>query len=422
MNIEKKNGIYEFKSKLIDKNLYKPKKKNYFYWIDINRGFSIICLVLTHSGFAAHLSRLTYPNFYIFDLFHYLVIPIFIFLSGYAMAINYPQIDNYKVYLKKKLKYIVPNYLIWGFITVFFTFCWSYINNNQIGKLFNIKEILFLLINSFFLVITGVVNVIYFVFFIIQFYIIYPILLKIMNKFKKPQFFYFVSLLIIIFLIYFLERYFGIFNFTKFNFTIQFDSEHTFDVYPFCGIFFAPNSLIFLSVFILGMVCGKNKKILSTIKHNKLIIIFLLVIFSLYLFLGPCVNHLFSAPIVLVIVSFFYKMTLKSNTNINEKKNIKNNLKTNQNNLNLKIEFVKEKSKNVLWKLGINSAGIYYVHSLFAPIIQITTFFIGNLTGYLLPILVLTSIGLTILLLVLSNLLVNFIKKKVDRSRYIIGS
>ena len=99
------------------KKQYYPEKiqsKQYLYWVDLMRSLPIITMVMLHCGVPLYHGVAFLPTWFFHDLVQGVTVSTFTFLAGYTMCIHYPQIDNYKTYTKRKFKYILPNYLLWG--------------------------------------------------------------------------------------------------------------------------------------------------------------------------------------------------------------------------------------------------------------------------------------------------------------------
>jgi hypothetical protein len=124
---------------------------------------------------------------------------------------------------------------------------------------------------------------------------------------------------------------------------------------------------------------------------------------------------------IFILLLFFSNITLPLDSIFKKQKDENN--KINLKSKSLSTGFIKNKIKRTLWKLGIHSGGMYYIQFFILFFIQyLTKFLIYNLNialsyYYLLSVSTLSSI----LVIVISYLLINFIRKNVKRSRYIIG-
>jgi len=423
-----KNRSLGYNSLSMIKDARKIKSKNYIPWIDITRGFAVLFLIMTHVGVPVFLNLLTFPKDYFMHIFKTFVNPMFYFLSGYAMFINYPQIDNYRAYLKRKLKYILPNYLIWGTIVFFLTISWTYINSKRLDEYFKVQEIVYLLITTILNVLTGRVNVLFFVYLLIQFYILYPLFLKIFNKFRDPIILFILVFCLRLFLNFLSWQEVNVFFLNDFCLIIPYNEKHNIEICFFDMLFvFTHMFFTYLVFFILGIVCAKDKRIISLIKKNQFVKLLLIAIFLLYLFSTNFRSYLFSSIILLIMVSIFYEIKISRENQLKE--NTTEIRKIESQEVKRKTNLINIKIKNFLWNLGILSGGIYYVHPLFGPLIEILNIFINsviinlitNISIYLF-FLFLISLGLSALSLTLSYVLVKTIKNNIKQSKYIIGS
>jgi len=137
---------------------------------DIFRGIAIIGVILIH---------ITASPVYEGDVFSMVInqisrfaVPVFIFLSGWGLTISdsLERSDGYWSFLKKRFLGIVPQYLLWNFIYLIYSDIWETSVDLTFAELF--QEIL----------LGTIYNHLYFVPVILAFYIAYPLLLKISNR------------------------------------------------------------------------------------------------------------------------------------------------------------------------------------------------------------------------------------------------
>jgi peptidoglycan/LPS O-acetylase OafA/YrhL len=266
--------MYQYKT--IEEYAEKLKSTQYMSWIDLWRGFAIILVTMFHCGVQKSLGLGVFPVDFFDNIWFNIALPPFIFLSGYAMLINYPQVNDYKMYLKKKLKYIIPNYLIWGSaISIFYRF-WQLSNFYQIT---NLIDIFYLILFSLLSLFTGNVWGLYFIFVLIQFYIFYPLLLKIINKFRKPLLFFLFYFLFLLILSLISTYSVDLLSISELTFSIQFNNTYEMKLNYLGFLFISKQFLDYLSFFIFGIICAKYKKVISKLNYYKLIIILLIPIY-----------------------------------------------------------------------------------------------------------------------------------------------
>ncbi len=419
------------------KVINKIKTKNYISWIDIMRGIGIIIIIFHHVGLNVFLGSGALSYEFYDNILYYSVIPVFIFLSGYTMYINYNEISNYKTYFKKKFKYIIPNYLIWGIPTCFFFLLFTLSSN---------LDFISLLITTVLSVLTGNIWIIYFIYVIIQLYIIYPLILKIINRIKKP-FIYFIIYILLLLIIFIISIYLiDVASLSKLALKIPLNQQANLNLYILRYTPISVTYLEYLSIFIFGILCAKYKSNISNLKHHKAIIVLLVPIFILLYFtvsgyhVNPVMWTSSSQPVkiypkfeeyfgcflniiaqliyLFMIYSFFSKIKFSSNTI--EKENIERR-KVNEKSIKLKFKRLNNKIKLILWKVGIYSAGIYYMHFFTLYFfLSIQNLILSKLIPNLYILFLIRFFGL-LFLIAISYLLVNYLSKNIKRSRYIIG-
>ena len=420
-----------------EKIVIKKESKNYLPWVDIMRGSGIILITIHHFGLHIFLGLNVLPIDFLDNIFYYSVIPVFIFLSGYTIYINYNQISSYKTYFRKKFKYIIPNYLIWGFPTSFFflSFTLSY----------NFDPIL-VLIATILSVLTGNIWILYFIFIIIQLYIIYPFILKIIDKLKKPFIFFIIYLLSLLILFIISIYFIDLVSIAKLTIAIPLKYNYNLNLYYLRYFPISMNYLEYLSFFIFGILCAKYKSVISNLKYHKVILALLIPLFIfLYIILsGYHANPLMWAPssqtnniqtrfveyfgwflnilaqIIYLFILFSFFSKIKFSSNMIEKEKIEKSeikLKTKKS----KFKWVKNNIKLILWKIGLYSAGMYYMHFIilyFVLSFQNRLYYDLNSNLYLLFLIRLLGV---LFVLGISYLLVHILSKNIENSRYIVG-
>jgi hypothetical protein len=393
-----------------EKKTDRTKSRKYMYWVDLMRSFGIIVMPFFHCGIYLFLGLDFFPPGFFANQLRVLAIPVFSFLSGYVMFINYPKVNDYKTYIRKKLKYIIPNYLIWGSI-VSIVIQFSDYSNYNYSTIF--IDIFFIISISFLYLLTGHVWVLYFIYVVILFYIFYPLLLKIINKFRRTILFH-LSFIILILAICLISNY---------------SSIDLISIINVPNTVFSVVLLEYFSYFILGIVFASNKDKLARIHNRKLLVILIIPIYiQLYIIVNYKIwgenltwflNIIASTISIFIEYLIFYKIKFSKNLKKEKKQNniIISKGKT------VNFSSLKEKIKIGLWKLGLHSGGIYYIHIpvtfIVQPIVQYFYFSLNeNITKSYFLLITFTS-GL--LVLIISYLLVNFIRRNVKKSRYLVG-
>jgi surface polysaccharide O-acyltransferase-like enzyme len=111
----------------------------------------------------------------IIDVFSHFAVPSFIFISGFVLSHNYNGPFSKKLFYKKRAKSILPQYMIFSIFYIIFDILLSSLNVNVYSV--SILKVIFDLLTA---------NSYYHLWFfalIIQFYMFYPYLIEIYNKF-----------------------------------------------------------------------------------------------------------------------------------------------------------------------------------------------------------------------------------------------
>lgn len=82
--------------------------------IDYLRGFAILAVIATHTSARfiqiPNINLLLIINV-IIDVFSHFAVPLFIFISGFVLSLNYKGPFSKKTYLQKRVKSILPPYI-----------------------------------------------------------------------------------------------------------------------------------------------------------------------------------------------------------------------------------------------------------------------------------------------------------------------
>ena len=303
-------------------------RKKYLNNLDYLKGLAIIGVV------AIHTIGTEYPlnNDFIYTMYINTIqlsafsVPFFLFISGLVLTYNYGDIKiNYKQFIMKRLLVILIPYIIWSCLYIVY-------NMVEIGKTFDISPIA--IIRK---LITGNAEFhLYFIILIIQFYLIFPFILKYILKFKK----YHTYLLLSIFI-------FNLLIVSAYYYQFDYLSEKILK-----KVF-----IFWLFYFVFGMVIGynidDNKYKISDRSLKYFIFLFLITYVSLDIsyFLNELEdkNIFWLRPQTLIYATLSIIIAYKF---INELK-ITDNLKL---------------PAQLLKNFGKNSFGIYLSHALFLSI------------------------------------------------------
>lgn len=147
------------------------KTKTHKLWIkelDILRAFAVLAVIMIHTTASfteiKTINSLVFVNVFI-DVFSHFAVPVFIIISGIVLSYNYYEHINYKSYYIKRILSIIPQYLFFSlFYLVFYYFIET--RNPSIFK-------------SVYLIFSGEASYhLWFFRILIQFYFIYPLLIK----------------------------------------------------------------------------------------------------------------------------------------------------------------------------------------------------------------------------------------------------
>lgn len=161
-------------------------KKEHINELDITRALAILAVLIIHST-STPVTTLPsgsyfFPIYVFLNIFSKFAVPVFIFLSGFVLFYNYIQKDYTKQvvidFYKKRLTQIALPFL---FFSAFFYVCLRFFNTYDINyALYSLFSLEFLQK----LVIGKAYTHLYYIFIIVQFYILFPIILYLLKK--KP--------------------------------------------------------------------------------------------------------------------------------------------------------------------------------------------------------------------------------------------
>ncbi|WP_199241674.1 acyltransferase [Desulfosporosinus sp. Sb-LF] len=160
--------------------------------IHLLRGFGVLAVIAIHtSGYFTEIPRfntLVLVNLWT-DIFSQFAVPLFVFISGFVLTRNYSSNFLLSEFYQKRVRSIVPQYLI-------FSVAYTVFNNWEVMQSNLIKENGALLFKN--ILHSDASYHLWFFSIIIQFYIVYPLILRIYNFFKQQNR---VELLLAVFLI-----------------------------------------------------------------------------------------------------------------------------------------------------------------------------------------------------------------------------
>ena len=98
----------------MEKNLSTDINKNRYEWVDIARGYCILCVMLGHMEQEAGILR---------DIVYSFHLPMFFMLSGFLF---HPEKYELKVFVKKKIKGLLIPYFFMGSVIIIVNWCFYY--------------------------------------------------------------------------------------------------------------------------------------------------------------------------------------------------------------------------------------------------------------------------------------------------------
>lgn len=181
--------------------------------INYLRGFGVIAVIIIHTtGYFTEIK--SYNNLVILnlwtDVFSQFAVPLFILISGFVLARNYRLDFSITEFYKKRIRSIIPQYLIFSILYTLFN-NWAVMQSNPLSA--NLTLLLNNIVHS---------NASYHLWFfsiIIQLYILYPIIIKIYEFCKlidRAEFM--IALLLIIQTLWMVGIHTSSYSFIKLNF------------------------------------------------------------------------------------------------------------------------------------------------------------------------------------------------------------
>jgi len=162
-------------------------KKEHINELDITRALAILAVLMIHST-STPVTTIPYNSHffivYVFlNIFSKFAVPVFIFLSGFVLFYNYISKDFTKQmvihFYKKRIIQIALPFL---FFSVFFYVCANYLATYDLrltlNQLFSVEFLQKLVIGKAY-------THLYYIFIIVQFYVLFPIILYVIKK--KPR-------------------------------------------------------------------------------------------------------------------------------------------------------------------------------------------------------------------------------------------
>ncbi len=181
--------------------------------INYLRGFGVIAVIIIHTtGYFTEIksyNTLVILNLWT-DVFSQFAVPLFILISGFVLARNYRLDFSITEFYKKRIRSIIPQYLIFSILYTLFN-NWAVMQSNPLSA--NLTLLLNNIVHS---------NASYHLWFfsiIIQLYILYPIIIKIYEFCKRiDRAEFMIALLLIIQTLWMVGIHTSSYSFIKLNF------------------------------------------------------------------------------------------------------------------------------------------------------------------------------------------------------------
>lgn len=282
-------------------------KKDFWQLI---RGICIILVILIHCLYMTDNILINYGNIVIRKIINF-VVATFIFMAGY-----FTNIEKTTDFYKKKILRLLPALLIWDFI---YTIVWALSN----------KPTLLSAIKS--LIISSKSGHLYYIYVLIQLFVIAPFLIKFIRKYKKRKIVYFPLLIT------------PIYNTLLLYINIKYDTNiPLYQYYIFGWVSYYYFGLLTKEKIISNNICVK-KEVFILLTTLILSIMEGIIVYS-------CFENYAIATLQLGIVNFFYSILIcKIFYNISNQKT---------------------QSNEILVKIGNYSFGIYLSHILVLRIVS----------------------------------------------------
>lgn len=349
--------------------------KKHFTEITLLRGLATLIVL------AIHTIYILTPNF---RFFYTCAVPIFFFLSGLTLTLNYKDNLDLYVFYKKRFRYLIPAYLFWTFPLVFS----SFFTENLPILVYIVRYIMILL--------TGDIMTLYFLIAIFEFYLIFPFILRFMKKNKaRTNWFIFLSLILLYFTIYlFSINFYMIFLKSRIK-IFQFEIYSNFIEFNISKLYF----LIFMMPFcLLGINFGlKYDTIREYLKNSNFIyyicIIYVFLVVFFYIYKIPYKDDILDYNHYLNFVSLSFSLL----------------------SILIFLTFFIRHNISFLNFIGILSAGMFLSHRV---IMMIFSYFFNFLFGFKIEDFL---FGFPFyIVVILSSIILVLILKKFPKSEYII--
>lgn len=341
--------------------------------IDILRGFAILAVIAIHTS--TNFSKITNLNYLVIsnmviDIFSQFGVPLFIFISGFVLAIKYYDMVPLTQFFIKRIRSTIPQYLIFSILYISF---FAILNDPPSSS-----EIFYKILTA-----SSAIHMWFFLT-IIGFYIFYPIIIKIYRYFEEQEMIH--SFLMLTFFIQ-----------ISWSISVLIMESNGYDP---SVVYLAKRVFIpYLFYFISGIYVSKNltyiKDHIRSIKMYKPILFSILILMTMIILFFWIIGQkyyvqgldyfYYMSPlyfIILIILEVFYYLAIfvllfEASYMVIEQKNILG---------------------SILLTLGRHSFGIYLIHFLFITMIiaQLEQFNIYSDNWIFYPVLFLTTIILSL--------------------------
>lgn len=348
-------------------------EKTWIEEIDILRGFAILAVIAIHTS--TNFSKITNLNYLVIsnmviDIFSQFGVPLFIFISGFVLAIKYYDMVPLTQFFIKRIRSTIPQYLIFSILYISF---FAILNDPPSSS-----EIFYKILTA-----SSAIHMWFFLT-IIGFYIFYPIIIKIYRYFEEQEMIH--SFLMLTFFIQ-----------ISWSISVLIMESNGYDP---SVVYLAKRVFIpYLFYFISGIYVSKNltyiKDHIRSIKMYKPILFSILILMTMIILFFWIIGQkyyvqgldyfYYMSPlyfIILIILEVFYYLAIfvllfEASYMVIERKNILG---------------------SILLTLGRHSFGIYLIHFLFITMIiaQLKQFNIYSDNWIFYPVLFLTTIILSL--------------------------
>lgn len=228
------------------------------------RGFGVLAVIAIHTtGYFTKvetLNTLVLVNLWI-DVFSQYAVPLFILISGFVLARNYPEDFSWRDFYRKRMRSIVPQYLL-------FSLLYTVYNNWTVMKAGSFSANLALVLKNIWH--ADASYHLWFFAIIIQLYILYPLIIKVYSFFKlRNRAEWLVVLLLIMQTAFMVGIHTSFLSDVKLNclgFLFYFGlGIYVLDYFPFLSNNFKRQTLIFFAM-VLALTAGASFAIIIGLK------------------------------------------------------------------------------------------------------------------------------------------------------------